>query len=262
MAIDVELDATGEGGGTVTGGGETLATIATSLDSPLTFTWEGNCAGEVKECGGAPGIECDQGEFCKLEPGSCEDANAIGECIFSGGGCPEIFQPVCGCDGETYSNDCFAYAAGVNIEHEDECAGEGKECGDALGIECDEGEFCKLEPGSCEDADAIGECIFSGGGCDDNLEPVCGCDGITYPNDCFAYAAGVNIDHEGECGDGPGPRPRLCLLPADTGPCDAVIPRYFYNVETGLCEQFIYGGCEGNANNFATPEECEATCGR
>ncbi len=81
--------------------------------------------------------------------------------------------------------------------------GEVKACGDTLGIECDQGEFCKLEPGSCEDVDTIGECIFSGDVCPDNLQPVCGCDGETYSNDCFAYAAGVNIDHEGECGDGP-----------------------------------------------------------
>ena len=44
-------------------------------------------------------------------------------------------------------------------------------------------------------------------------------------------------------------------------PTTNVLIETFYNVETGLCEQFVYGGCDGNANNFATREECEATCG-
>jgi hypothetical protein len=29
---------------------------------------------------------------------------------------------------------------------------------------------------------------------------------------------------------------------------------------TGQCEPFIYGGCEGNANNFETLAECERAC--
>ena len=32
----------------------------------------------------------------------------------------------------------------------------------------------------------------------------------------------------------------------DPGPCRAAFPKYFYNVETGRCEKFIYGGCRGN----------------
>ncbi|XP_018346335.1 PREDICTED: PI-actitoxin-Afv2b-like [Trachymyrmex septentrionalis] len=54
--------------------------------------------------------------------------------------------------------------------------------------------------------------------------------------------------------------PSLCLLPMKMGPCRADIPRYAYNSASGQCEQFIYGGCHANANNFKTMSECEMTC--
>ncbi|MHC4695353.1 MAG: BPTI/Kunitz-type proteinase inhibitor domain-containing protein [Planctomycetota bacterium] len=52
----------------------------------------------------------------------------------------------------------------------------------------------------------------------------------------------------------------VCSLPADPGPCDSICPRFFHNVCTGQCEPFLFGCCDGNANNFLTLEECEATC--
>ncbi|BFZ20762.1 hypothetical protein BsWGS_23801 [Bradybaena similaris] len=56
-------------------------------------------------------------------------------------------------------------------------------------------------------------------------------------------------------------RPSLCSLKKDPGPCEAIIPQYFYNSYTNACEKFNYGGCEGNANRFNTIGECRATCG-
>jgi hypothetical protein len=63
----------------------------------------------------------------------------------------------------------------------------------------------------------------------------------------------------GEGGTGGDPVD-LCRLPLDAGPCDGAIPRFYFNAERGLCDEFIYGGCMGNENNFATLEACHAAC--
>ncbi|XP_039212471.1 BPTI/Kunitz domain-containing protein-like [Crotalus tigris] len=54
----------------------------------------------------------------------------------------------------------------------------------------------------------------------------------------------------------------ICTLPKETGWCKASFPRFYFNAATGTCENFIYGGCRGNANNFATWVECRARCQR
>ena len=52
----------------------------------------------------------------------------------------------------------------------------------------------------------------------------------------------------------------LCSLNADTGPCRAQKNRFFYNNTAGECQEFVYGGCKGNANNFESIEDCESRC--
>ncbi|XP_061433952.1 papilin-like isoform X1 [Lethenteron reissneri] len=54
--------------------------------------------------------------------------------------------------------------------------------------------------------------------------------------------------------------PKKCRFEPETGNCKAAIPRHFYNMTTGQCEIFIYGGCGGNDNNFHTTEECVESC--
>ncbi|KAK5979772.1 Kunitz/Bovine pancreatic trypsin inhibitor domain protein, partial [Trichostrongylus colubriformis] len=41
----------------------------------------------------------------------------------------------------------------------------------------------------------------------------------------------------------------------------SMLSRYFYDVVTRSCRQFVYYGCSGNANNFPDESECEAACG-
>ncbi|XP_032394953.1 carboxypeptidase inhibitor SmCI isoform X2 [Etheostoma spectabile] len=52
----------------------------------------------------------------------------------------------------------------------------------------------------------------------------------------------------------------ICEQAPETGPCDAYIPRYFYNSSSMSCQLFTYGGCRGNRNNFQTEKECMERC--
>uniref|UniRef100_A0A8C6HJE2 Tissue factor pathway inhibitor 2 n=1 Tax=Mus spicilegus TaxID=10103 RepID=A0A8C6HJE2_MUSSI len=53
----------------------------------------------------------------------------------------------------------------------------------------------------------------------------------------------------------------ICLLPLDAGPCQALIPKFYYDRDQQKCRRFNYGGCLGNANNFHSRDLCEQTCG-
>ncbi|WP_437673980.1 BPTI/Kunitz domain-containing protein [Sorangium sp. So ce131] len=59
---------------------------------------------------------------------------------------------------------------------------------------------------------------------------------------------------------GGGALPARCTLPQVVGPCEAAFPRYWHDPSTGVCMPFIYGGCEGNANNFESLEACQEAC--
>ncbi|XP_017789145.1 PREDICTED: trypsin inhibitor-like [Habropoda laboriosa] len=51
-----------------------------------------------------------------------------------------------------------------------------------------------------------------------------------------------------------------CLLPLEHGPCKALMTRYGYNPVTNKCEEFMYGGCRGNENNFQSQDKCQEIC--
>ena len=72
-------------------------------------------------CGGFAGLVCDTGEVCDLPPGLCSGADLAGICVPAPDGCDDVWEPVCGCDGQQYGNPCTAASAGVSVDHAGPC---------------------------------------------------------------------------------------------------------------------------------------------
>ena len=52
----------------------------------------------------------------------------------------------------------------------------------------------------------------------------------------------------------------VCLLDKQQGTCKAHFKLWYFNKVTKKCEQFVYGGCQGNGNRFGSELECRQTC--
>jgi hypothetical protein len=52
----------------------------------------------------------------------------------------------------------------------------------------------------------------------------------------------------------------FCLVSKVVGKCRASIPRWWYNATDRSCHPFVYGGCEGNYNNYLSEESCLQKC--
>ena len=132
-------------------------------------------------------------------PALCVDPNLIDPSV----GCPAVFEPVCGCDGVTYSNSCEAINWGGVTSWED---------GPCIVVEyggCTYPQACNYDPGAAfED----GSCTFPPESCAWPDAWAAGC----------TYAEADNYDPSATVDDGSCAWPSCANCPADVNGDDAV----------------------------------------
>lgn len=133
-----------------------------------------------------------------MEVGSCEPLRGF---YWDGTSC----QILSGC--ECVGRDCDRVAATLEecqMRHAGCERPPGGDCGGFAGLVCRPDEWCDF-PASmvgCGAADELGRCRPRPTACDLSIDPVCGCDGLTHDNECFAQMAGVDVAGAGTCAIG------------------------------------------------------------
>lgn len=170
--------------------------------------------------------DCGRNQYCELKAGAC---GGVGTCRQEPRLCPDIYEPVCGCNGATYGNACEAAAAGVSVAESGACPSVS--CGGIAGIACPGAGKCVDDPND--------GCDPANGGAD--------CGGICQCVENVLCTVGSHFDSS----------PKVCACVPDqaSNPCAAV------TCPTGTA--CIVSGGTASCEPADTGEKCgQVTCGK
>lgn len=147
-ASSSSTSASGTGGVTTTSGtgmGGAASTTSASSASSAASTSGSTGTGSGTTCGGKQGKQCLSTEYCDFSADTCSFADQTGTCTLRPVGCPDIYSPVCACDGTVYASACDAASMGVDVNNGGACTPpDGKfPCGSGF---CDIGlSYCEVD---------------------------------------------------------------------------------------------------------------------
>lgn len=74
-----------------------------------------------ERCDGFAGGRCAPGLWCDRDAGQCGAPDRPGTCVRVRQLCFQLYRPVCGCNGNTYANECHRIRAKVAKKHDGKC---------------------------------------------------------------------------------------------------------------------------------------------
>src|ERR1700691_5031408 len=95
-----------------------IVSFVTALTLMIFVPTGANADGVGKTCGAFFEEKSDEALFCQSKPGTCGRYDMTGVCTTKPRFCPQITGPklvVCGCNGQTFFNDCARQQAGVSL---------------------------------------------------------------------------------------------------------------------------------------------------